>query len=74
MVLSFCMFGPVLAVLLQQRGYGTAAVGAFAMIAFACVATIMPLYAALDKSLWAKGVLHRRHVHGNRRHAGLLHH
>ena len=41
-VLSFGMFGPVLAVLLQQRGYGTAAVGAFAMIAFACVAIIMP--------------------------------
>ena len=41
-VMSFGMFGPVLAVLLQQRGYGTAAVGAFAMIAFACVATIMP--------------------------------
>ena len=41
-VMSFGMFGPVLAVLLQQRGYGTAAVGAFAMIGFACVATIMP--------------------------------
>ena len=41
-VMSFAMFGPVLAVLLQQRGYGTAAVGAFAMIVFACVAAIMP--------------------------------
>ena len=41
-VMSFAMFGPVLAVLLQQRGYGTAAVGAFAMIVFACVAVIMP--------------------------------
>ena len=41
-VMSFAMFGPVLAVLLQQRGYGTAAVGAFAMIVFACVALIMP--------------------------------
>jgi MFS family permease len=42
-VTSFSMFGPVLAVLLQQRGYGTAAVGAFAMIPFACVALLIPL-------------------------------
>ena len=41
-VVSFAMFGPVLAVLLQAKGYGTAAVGAFAMIAFACVAVLMP--------------------------------
>jgi MFS family permease len=37
------MFGPVLAVLLQQRGMGTAAVGAFAMIPFACVALLIPV-------------------------------
>jgi MFS family permease len=42
-VTSFSMFGPVLAVLLQQRGFGTAAVGAFAMIPFACVALLIPL-------------------------------
>jgi MFS family permease len=42
-VTSFSMFGPVLAVLLQQRGMGTVAVGAFAMIPFACVALLIPL-------------------------------
>jgi MFS family permease len=42
-VTSFSMFGPVLAVLLQQRGFGTAAVGAFAMIPFACVALLIPI-------------------------------
>ena len=42
-VTSFSMFGPVLAVLLQQRGFGTAAVGAFAMIPFACVALLIPV-------------------------------
>jgi MFS family permease len=42
-VASFSMFGPVLAVLLQQRGYGTAMVGAFAMIPFGCVALLIPL-------------------------------
>jgi MFS family permease len=42
-VTSFSMFGPVLAVLLQQRGHGTAAVGAFAMIPFACVALLIPI-------------------------------
>jgi MFS family permease len=42
-VTSFSMFGPVLAVLLQQRGVGTAAVGAFAMIPFACVAALIPI-------------------------------
>jgi MFS family permease len=42
-VTSFSMFGPVLAVLLQQRGMGTAAVGAFAMIPFACVALLIPI-------------------------------
>ncbi len=42
-VTSFSMFGPVLAVLLQQRGMGTAAIGAFAMIPFACVALLIPV-------------------------------
>ena len=42
-VMAFSMFGPVLAVLLAQRGFGTAAVGAFAMIPFACVALLIPL-------------------------------
>lgn len=42
-VTSFSMFGPVLAVLLQQRGMGTAAVGAFAMIPFACIALLIPI-------------------------------
>jgi MFS family permease len=42
-VTSFSMFGPVLAVLLQQRGMGTAAIGAFAMITFACVALLIPI-------------------------------
>ncbi len=42
-VTSFSMFGPVLAVLLQQRGLGTAAVGAFAMIPFACIALLIPI-------------------------------
>ena len=42
-VTSFSMFGPVVAVLLQQRGMGTAAVGAFAMIPFACVALLIPV-------------------------------
>jgi MFS family permease len=42
-VTSFSMFGPVLAVLLQQRGMGTAAIGAFAMIPFACIALLIPI-------------------------------
>jgi MFS family permease len=42
-VSSFAMFGPVLAVLLQQRGYSTTLIGAFAMIPFACVAMLIPV-------------------------------
>jgi MFS family permease len=42
-VTSFAMVGPVLAVLLQQRGLGTAAIGAFAMIGFSCVAVLIPI-------------------------------
>lgn len=41
-VLSFYMYVPVLAVVLQ-RSMGTAAVGAFAMIPFACVALLIPV-------------------------------
>ena len=46
-VASFAMYGPVLAVLLQQRGHGTLAVGAFAMIGFACVAALIPFLPTL---------------------------
>jgi MFS family permease len=46
-VMAFSMFGPVLAVQLAQRGFGTAAVGAFAMIPFACVALLIPLMPGL---------------------------
>ncbi len=42
-VSSFAMFGPILAVLLQRRGYSTTVIGAFAMIPFACVAALIPL-------------------------------
>jgi MFS family permease len=41
-VSSFAMFGPVLAVLLQQRGHSTTVIGGFAMITFACVALLIP--------------------------------
>ena len=43
LVAAFSMYGPVLAVLLQQRGYGPAVVGAFAMIGFACIALLIPV-------------------------------
>jgi MFS family permease len=46
-VTSFAMYAPVLAVLLQQRGHGPFAVGAFAMIGFACVAALIPFLPAL---------------------------
>jgi MFS family permease len=41
-VTSFSMFSPLLAVQLQQRGYSPTAIGAFAMIPFACVALLIP--------------------------------
>lgn len=41
-VTSFAMFGPILAILLQQYGYSTTLIGAFAMIPFACVAVLIP--------------------------------
>ncbi len=42
-VTAFAMAGPVLAVLLQQRGHGTAFIGAFAMLQFLMVGLLMPL-------------------------------
>lgn len=43
LVASYAMYSPVLAVLLQQRGHGTVAVGAFAMIGFTCIALLIPV-------------------------------
>ena len=42
-VLAFAMAAPVLAVLLQQAGHSTATVGAFAMIPFLMIATLIPI-------------------------------
>lgn len=42
-VLAFAMTGPVLAVLLQQGGYSTSAVGAFAMIPFLVIGMLIPV-------------------------------
>ena len=42
-VLAFAMAAPVMAVSLQQAGYSTAAVGAFAMIPFALIAVLIPV-------------------------------
>jgi MFS family permease len=42
-VLAFAMAAPVLAVSLQQAGYSTAAVGAFAMIPFLLIALLIPV-------------------------------
>jgi MFS family permease len=47
LVASFAMYAPVLAVLLQQQGHGTLAVGVFAMIGFACVAVLIPFLPTL---------------------------
>ena len=47
LVASFAMYAPVLAVLLQQQGHGTLAVGVFAMIGFACVAALIPFLPTL---------------------------
>ena len=43
LVAAYAMYAPVLAVLLQQRGYGTAAVGAFAMLGMACTGVLIPV-------------------------------
>jgi MFS family permease len=42
-VMAFAMTGPVLAVLLQQRGHGTAFIGAFSMLAFLMIGLLMPV-------------------------------
>lgn len=42
-VLAFAMAAPVLAISLQQAGYSTAAVGAFAMIPFLLIALLIPV-------------------------------
>jgi len=42
-VTAFAMTGPVLAVLLQQAGYGTAFIGTFSMLPFLMVALLIPL-------------------------------
>ena len=42
-VLAFSMTGPVLAVLLQQAGHGTAVIGAFAMLPFLLIGVLIPV-------------------------------
>jgi MFS family permease len=42
-VMAFSMVGPVLAVLLQQAGHGTAFVGAFSMLPFLMVGLLIPV-------------------------------
>lgn len=42
-VTAFAMAGPVLAVLLQQAGHGTALIGAFSMLPFLMVGLLMPV-------------------------------
>jgi MFS family permease len=42
-VMSFAMTGPVLAVLLQQAGHGTAFIGAFSMLPFLMVGLLIPV-------------------------------
>ena len=42
-VMAFAMAGPVLAVLLQQAGHGTAFVGAFSMLQFLMVGLLIPV-------------------------------
>jgi MFS family permease len=42
-VLAFAMAAPVLAISLQQAGYSTATVGAFAMIPFLLIAVLIPV-------------------------------
>lgn len=54
-VLAFAMAAPVLAVLLQQRGHGTAAVGAFAMLPFLSIGLLIP---AMPRLIGRWGVLH----------------
>lgn len=42
-VSGFAMIGPMLAVLLQQAGHGTASIGAFSMLPFLMVGLLMPV-------------------------------
>lgn len=42
-MVAFAMAGPVLAILLQQAGHGTAFVGAFSMLPFLMVGLLMPV-------------------------------
>lgn len=42
-VMAFAMTGPVLAVLLQQAGHGTALIGAFSMLPFLMVGVLIPV-------------------------------
>lgn len=42
-VMAFAMAGPVLAVLLQQAGHGTAFIGAFSMLPFLMVGLLIPV-------------------------------
>lgn len=43
MLMAFAMCGPVLAVLLQQRGHASTTIGAFAMIQFAVIGLLIPV-------------------------------
>lgn len=42
-LMSFSMVGPVIAVLLQQRGHSTALIGAFAMLPFLVIGVLIPV-------------------------------
>jgi MFS family permease len=43
MLMAFAMCGPVLAVLLQQRGHSTLAIGVFAMLQFLVIGALIPV-------------------------------
>lgn len=47
LVASYAMYAPVIAVILQQRGYSTLVIGGFAMIGFACIGALMPVLPTL---------------------------
>ena len=47
LVTTFAMYAPVIAVILQQRGYSALVIGAFAMIGFACIGVLMPVLPGL---------------------------
>ena len=56
LVMSFAMYGPVIAVMLQQRGHGALVIGTFAMIGFACVGVLMPFLPTLCARFGEVGV------------------